>query len=109
MDADQRPERRRSERISCRIPITLALKYQDWEFQQSAYAVDVSSGGLRIWTEPALNEGHGIYFFSNERVLHPGFCRVAWARTEGSDGLCEAGLELLPQLALRGRSRNATQ
>ena len=78
MDADQRPERRRSERIPSRIPITLALKYQDWEFQQSACAVDISSRGLRIRTEPALNEGHGIYFFSDEGVLHPGYCRVAW-------------------------------
>jgi hypothetical protein len=109
MDADQRPERRRSERISSRTPIPLALKYQDWEFQQSACAVDVSSGGLRIRTEPALNEGHGISFFSDEGVLHPGYCRVAWVRVEGSDGPCEAGLELLPQLASRDQSWNETQ
>jgi hypothetical protein len=75
MDADQPPERGRSERDPSRIPITLALKYQDWEFQQSA-CTDISSGGLRIRTEPALNEGHGIYFFSNEGILHPGYCRV---------------------------------
>ena len=109
MDADQRPERRRSERAPSRIPITLALKYQDWEFQQGAWTVDISSGGLRIRTGPALNEGHGIYFYSNEGLLHPGFCRVVWVRTEGSDGLCEAGLELLPLLASRHQSHNETQ
>ena len=109
MDVDQQPERRRSERVPSRIPITLALKYQDWEFQQSACAVDISREGLRIRTEPALNEGHGIYFFSNEGIMYPGCCRVVWVRTEGSDGMCEAGLELLPQLASCGRSHNATQ
>jgi hypothetical protein len=87
----------------------LALKYQGWEFQQSACTVDLSRGGLRIRTEPALNEGHGVYFFSDEGVLRPGYCRVVWVRTEGSDRLCEAGLELLSHLATRGQSRNATQ
>ena len=96
MGADQRPERRRFERVSSRISLTLALKYQDWEFQQGAFTVDISRGGLRIRTEPALNEGHGIYFFPDEGVLRPGYCRVVWVCTEGSDGLCEAGLELLP-------------
>ena len=95
MDADRRRERRLFERVPTRIFVMLALKYQGWEFQQSACAVDISSGGLRIRTKPALNEGHGIYCFSNEGVLHPGYCRVTWVRVEGPDGLCEAGLELL--------------
>jgi hypothetical protein len=104
MDADQRPERRRFERVLSRIPVTLALKYQGWEFQQSACTVDLSRGGLRIRTEPALNEGDGIYFFSNEGVLRPGRCRVVWVRTEGPDGLCEAGLELRSSSASRASS-----
>jgi hypothetical protein len=108
MDVDQRPERRRFERVPSRIPVTLALNYQGWEFQQSACTVDLSRGGVRTRTEPPLNEGHGIYFFSDEGVLRPGCCRVVWVRTEGSDGLCEAGLELLSHLAARGQRRNAT-
>ena len=108
MDADQRPERRRFERVPSRISATLALKYQGWEFQQDACTVDTSRGGLRIRTEPALNEGDEIYFSSDGGVLPPGFCRVVCVRTEGSDGLCEAGLELLPRLALLGQCPNAT-
>ena len=96
MDADQQPERRRFERIPSRISVMLALKYKDGEFQQRTRTVDLSSGGLRIRTEPALNEGQVVYLFSDAGVLHPRYCRVVWVRTEGSDRPCEAGLELLP-------------
>jgi hypothetical protein len=109
MDAEQQPERRRFERIPSRISVMLALKFEGWEFQQSACAVDLSRGGLRIRTEPALNQGQVVYLFSDAGVLHPRYYRVVWVRTEGPDPLCEVGLELLPHLATRGQSRNATQ
>jgi hypothetical protein len=53
-------------------------------------------------SEPALNERDEINFSSDGGVLRPGFCRVVWVRTEGSDGLGEAGLELLSHPAARG-------
>ena len=109
MDAEQQPERRRFERIPNRISVMLALKFEGWEFQQSACTVDLSSRGLRIRTEPPLNQGQVAYLFSDAGVLHPRYCYVVWVRTEGSDPLCEVGLELLPHLAARGHSRNATE
>ena len=63
MDADRRRERRLFERVPTKIFVTLALKYQGWESQQSARAVDISRGGLRIRTEPALDEGQGSTCF----------------------------------------------
>ena len=90
-------------------PVMLILKHLGWEFQHSAWRVDLPSGGLRIRTEPALNEGQVVYLFSDEGVLRPRYCRVVWVPTEGSDRPCEAGLELLPPWATCGESREATQ
>jgi hypothetical protein len=97
------------ERVPSRIPVMLILKHLGWEFQHSAWRVDLPSGGLRIRTEPALNEGQVVYLFSDEGVLRPRYCRVVWVPTEGSDRPCEAGLELLPPWATCGESREATQ
>ena len=98
MDADQQPERRRFERVPSRISVTLALKYEGWEFQQSACTVDLSRGSLRIRTEPALDEGQVVYSFSDAGVLLSRNCRVVWVRAGRSEQQCEAGLEFLPRL-----------
>ncbi len=98
MDADRRRERRLFERVPTKIFVTLALKYQGWEFQQSARAVDISRGGLRIRTEPALDEGQGVYLFSDAGLWHPRSCRVVWVRAARPEQQCEAGLEFLPRL-----------
>jgi hypothetical protein len=98
MDADKQPERRRFERVPSRIAVTLALKYEGWEFQQSACTVDLSRGGLRIRTEPALDEGQVVYLSSDAGVLHSRYCRVVWVRAGRPEQQCEAGLEFLPRL-----------
>ncbi len=98
MDADQQPERRRFERVPSRISVTLALKYEGWEFQQSACTVDLSRGGLRIRTEPALGEGQVVCLFSDAAALQPRYCRVVWVRAGRPEQQCEAGLEFLPRL-----------
>ena len=98
MDADQQPERRRFERVPNRISVTLALKYEGWEFQQSACTVDLSRGGLRIRTEPALDEGQVVYLFSDAGVLPPRYCRVVWVRAGRPEQQYDAGLEFPPRL-----------
>jgi hypothetical protein len=98
MDANRRRERRGFERVPTRIFVTLALKYQGWEFQQGARAVDISRGGLRIRTELALDEGQGVYLFSDAGLWHPRSCRVAWVRAGRPEQPCEAGLEFLSRL-----------
>jgi hypothetical protein len=99
MRPDHQHERRRLERVPNGNTIKLELRYGGWELQQRAYTVDVSSKGLRVRTEPALNAGDRIHFSSNTGGLPPGHYRVVWARRGGSEELCEAGLELLPPLA----------
>ena len=94
MDADRRRERRLFERVPTRIFVTLALKYQGWEFQQSARAVDISRGGLRIRTEPSLNAGQGVYLFSDAGLWHPRSCRVVWVRAGRPEQQCEADFAL---------------
>lgn len=42
--------------------------------------------------------GGQVCQFSDKGVLRPRYCRVVWARTEGSEQQCEAGLELLARL-----------
>jgi exoribonuclease II len=98
MDADRRRERRLFERVPTRIFVTLALKNQGWEFQQNARAVDISRGGLRIRTEPPLDEGQGVYLFSDAGLWHPRSCRVVWVRAGRPEQQCEAGLEFLSRL-----------
>ena len=98
MDADHQPERRRFERVPSQISVTLALKYEGWEFQQSACTVDLSRSGLRIRTEPTLDEGRVVYLFSDAGALLSRNCRVVWVRAGRPEQQCEAGLEFLPRL-----------
>jgi hypothetical protein len=72
MDADQQPERRRFKRVPNRISVTLALKYEGWEFQQSVCTVDLSRGGLRIRTEPRVGRRTGgLLIFRCGRTASP--------------------------------------
>jgi len=98
MDADQQPERRRFERVPNRISVTLALICEGWEFQQSACTVDLSRGGRRIRTEPALDEEQVVYLFSDAGVLHPRYCRVVWLRAGRPEQQGDAGIEFPPRL-----------
>jgi hypothetical protein len=107
MDADQQPKCREFERVPTRISVELSLKYEGWEVKQSASIVDLSRGGLRIRTDPALDEGQVVYVYSEASVLPSRYYRVVWARAEGLGLPCEVGLEPLPQVAMHGQSRSA--
>ena len=90
---------RRFERTCARFPVDLVASGREGGVQTSASVVDLSLGGLRIQTGPALIPGRLLYVF-REGQTHPfAYCRVVWAHTHGSDLPSEAGLEILQQIS----------
>ncbi len=97
METYERSLRRRFERVKCDMHLTMLVRLQGWDAEQYATALDLSTGGARILTMPAINEGQAVYLFSKSAGLSSRYARVVWVQAQRSDGACEAGLEFLPR------------
>jgi hypothetical protein len=84
-------DRRRSERIYIRIPVTLQIEAAD----RSGSALDLSTRGARVETDSVLVPAQGVGIVPHVKGAHPVSARVAWVKVTGSDRPIEVGLEFL--------------
>jgi hypothetical protein len=86
---------RRSERQPTTIPISLVLKAETFMVDNSATAIDISLGGMRVRTTLALVPGGRVGIVAKGEFPHAIPTRVVWVREDDSNYWTFAGLEFL--------------
>lgn len=90
---------RRFDRRSVLVPVDLVWGGKAGGFELAGGLVDVSQGGLRVYTGSPLVPGGLVRVFVQGKANPFASCRVIWTRTHGGALPSEAGLEILEQLA----------
>ena len=93
--------RRRWERRSAAIPISLVLETGHFEADNSAITVDISLKGAKVRTKLLLVSGERLGVVLNGEFQDAIPTRVAWVREFESSHWTLAGLEFLNTLATR--------
>jgi hypothetical protein len=93
--------RRRWERRSAAIPISLVLEAGHFEADNSAITVDISLKGAQVRTKLLLVSGERLGVVLNGEFQDAIPTRVAWVREFESSPWTLAGLEFLNILAAR--------
>lgn len=90
---------RRLVRSNVQFPVDLVSTGKTVQFHAPAGVVDISHGGLKVRTGPALIPGRLVHVFVEGKPKPFAYCRVVWVQTHGSALPSEAGLEILEQLS----------
>jgi hypothetical protein len=93
--------RRRWERRSAAIPISLVLEVGDVETDNSAITIDISPHGAKVQTKLLLVSGERLGVVFNREFPDAIPSRVAWVREFECSHWTLAGLEFLNTLAAR--------
>jgi hypothetical protein len=86
--------RRRWQRQSSKIPISLMLEYNPSMADDSAFTVDISPLGASVQTTLALVRGEWVKFVGRGEISHAVAARVIWVRKDECCHATFAGLEL---------------
>ncbi len=86
---------RRSERQPATIPISLVLKAETFMVDNSATAIDISLGGMRVRTTLELVPGGRVGIVAQGEFPHAIPTRIVWVQEDKSSYWTFAGLEFL--------------
>ena len=89
---------RRWNRQPASVPVSLVLKPEVFETDESATALDISLRGAQVRTRLALVPGEWVGVVAKGTFPHAIPTRVVWAREDESTHFVFAGLEFLPTL-----------